>query len=69
MEQQQPDANQPTNIHSAEQPGDATVAESIRTGAFIPGPTPLQAAEAQQRFMGAIASARARARQAARRAR
>ena len=69
MEQQQPDPVQPTPIHPVHQPADASVADEVRAGSFVPGPTPLQALEAQQRFMSAIASARARARQAERRAR
>jgi hypothetical protein len=69
MEQEHPAPDEPTSIHPVHQPADASVAGEVRAGSFVPGPTPLQALEAQQRFMSAIASARARARQADRRAR
>lgn len=62
MEQQQPDSTRPANVHQAHDGGAASVADALRSASFIPGPTPLQALEAQQRFMSAIASERARAR-------
>jgi hypothetical protein len=65
----EPRSTQPANVHSAHHVNDARVGEAIRAAAFVPSPTPLQALDAQHRFMSAIASERARDRLAFRRAR